>query len=84
MRKKVMKVILVLIILLAGISGVLFVYSEKVSKIEMVEKAKQTIGKLISEVVNSTTEETVLKLHTEVDLSKGNGKGGVHVWLSCK
>ena len=79
MRKKVMKVILVLIILLAGISGVLFVYSEKVSKIEMVEKAKQTIGKLISEVVNSTTEETVLKLHTEVDLSKGNGKGGVQL-----
>lgn len=81
--KKLMKGILIAILLVIIIAGGLFVYSERVNKIALVENVKQRINAMVEEVLTdveeANTTESKLKLHTEVDLTAANGRGGVQL-----
>lgn len=60
MKKKVLKGSLIAIVLLIATICGLFVYSEKVRKIELIENAKNAVGELVADLRTDTSEVTIV------------------------
>ncbi len=53
---------------------VMFLFSEKICKIEIVDNVKKHVGLVVEQIA---TRSNSLVLNTKVNLSAANGKGGV-------